>query len=830
MRLEIQKRKKRTESKRSADFLSDIQQGYLFVRSSKLMRLWSIAAVLFSILWFSLLLPFSRLSAQQFPDANNLASFFGVFTGLQTGAALLLSLFVTNRLFARYGLINMLLIYPMIYFSGFAILVVFPLFPVVISARFTQLSWSQGVAEPAYQVSLNTVPDARRDQVRAFIAAVPAQAGVIISGILLAVGDQALSQQQLYLIGLVTAVLCTLNVWRAKAAYRGALEAALLRGQPHVFSSDEIPFGGFPHDPASLDVVSSGLQSPDPGIRRLCVEILGQMVYPVHIDRIVAMLGDTDRYVRLASLQALTTLKAVPARTDVKACLSDPVPEIRIQATISLNALAEGSLELLEPLRKLLDDPDLRVRVCAANLLARAGDPTMVHRVLLPLAKGSDAGMRRQALLALGEYWAASDADTEVIVQAISAGLSDPVASVRRAAADAIQTPTPAFTQMLIPVLGDENDAVRAAAAAAIGRIGGPALEQTLAALDEPELEAGALLALERLSTDESADMIRAYLAEKVQKALRDEALGFSFVPNGEKRLSLLVESLHWRAEEQATLAMRAAGLLGDRETVKLGLDNLQSQDPEQRAYALEILDTIREAPTIRPLFSLWEPDATQPSSSNSHWQAVLEHEDSWVRLCAAFAAKQQTDPQINKSLERMQHNDPNDLVRVTATLLGGDELETLQTLTFMERIVFLRGVPLFVDFPPADLMQVASIATERYFPDGAVITSEGDIGDEMYIIVSGDVRVIADPDIELAVRKPGEYVGEIAIISREPRIATLVASGEVRTLCIDQRQFEGILRERPATSLAVIRVLSNRLKEIDHGWRDHVQTDHTGS
>ena len=70
------------------------------------------------------------------------------------------------------------------------------------------------------------------------------------------------------------------------------------------------------------------------------------------------------------------------------------------------------------------------------------------------------------------------------------------------------------------------------------------------------------------------------------------------------------------------------------------------------------------------------------------------------------------------------------------------------------------------------------------------------------------------DEESELAVRGAGEYVGEMAVISRKPRMARLVAVGDVRTLCIGQKQFEGILRERPETSLAVMRVLCDRLRE----------------
>jgi len=54
-----------------------------------------------------------------------------------------------------------------------------------------------------------------------------------------------------------------------------------------------------------------------------------------------------------------------------------------------------------------------------------------------------------------------------------------------------------------------------------------------------------------------------------------------------------------------------------------------------------------------------------------------------------------------------------------------------------------------------------------------------------------------------------------MAIISREPRNASLVAAGDVRMLCIDQKSFESLLRERPEISLAVMRVLCARLTEL---------------
>jgi CRP-like cAMP-binding protein len=98
------------------------------------------------------------------------------------------------------------------------------------------------------------------------------------------------------------------------------------------------------------------------------------------------------------------------------------------------------------------------------------------------------------------------------------------------------------------------------------------------------------------------------------------------------------------------------------------------------------------------------------------------------------------------------------------------------------------------------------------------VIAEQGEAGEEMHIVVAGEIRVLVrsdgEPPRELARRTEGEYVGEMAVISQEARMASLTCAGPVRTLSLDQRSFQRILRDRPDVSLAVMRVLSARLRE----------------
>ena len=138
-------------------------------------------------------------------------------------------------------------------------------------------------------------------------------------------------------------------------------------------------------------------------------------------------------------------------------------------------------------------------------------------------------------------------------------------------------------------------------------------------------------------------------------------------------------------------------------------------------------------------------------------------------------------------------------------------------TLSLIERVLFLRQVSLFADLPPADLERVASVADERGYADGEQVATQGELGQELYIVVNGTLRVIQERDgseHELALRTAGDVVGEMSLITQSPRIASLVAAGDVRTLRIGHREFGTILRERPSVGLAVMRVLATRLAE----------------
>jgi len=133
-------------------------------------------------------------------------------------------------------------------------------------------------------------------------------------------------------------------------------------------------------------------------------------------------------------------------------------------------------------------------------------------------------------------------------------------------------------------------------------------------------------------------------------------------------------------------------------------------------------------------------------------------------------------------------------------------------TVPLVDRVILLRKVPLFAPLPPQDLQPIAAVAEEQVASEGEILAERGESGDTMYVIVDGEVQVVGPDGQELAVRRVGDFIGEMAVISSQPRAASLIATSPLRVLEIQKPAFEAILRERPETALALMRVLCDRL------------------
>ena len=136
------------------------------------------------------------------------------------------------------------------------------------------------------------------------------------------------------------------------------------------------------------------------------------------------------------------------------------------------------------------------------------------------------------------------------------------------------------------------------------------------------------------------------------------------------------------------------------------------------------------------------------------------------------------------------------------------------------ERAEALRVIPLFATLEDAVLEEIAGLLIDRKFPKDAIIFEEGSVGDYMYLIREGQVKVtkMSEDGREkiLEILGSGDFMGEMALVDREPRSASIKTTRPCVLLALSRQDFLGLLRENPEISMGIIRELTRRLRETD--------------
>jgi CRP/FNR family cyclic AMP-dependent transcriptional regulator len=126
-----------------------------------------------------------------------------------------------------------------------------------------------------------------------------------------------------------------------------------------------------------------------------------------------------------------------------------------------------------------------------------------------------------------------------------------------------------------------------------------------------------------------------------------------------------------------------------------------------------------------------------------------------------------------------------------------------------------LAAVPLFEGLSKKQLRRISSLMTRLDRPAGDVLTKEGQQGYEFFIVLEGEVQV-RQGDRVVATRGPGEYVGEIALLDKRPRTATVVATTPVSLEVLSRREFVSLLAQVPELAEQIMATMAQRLADLD--------------
>jgi HEAT repeat protein/ATP/ADP translocase len=824
--------KSKAKSESAFSLVKDLRSGYDFVISSQLFRLIAISSILYSVLFFTVDFPFSeRISDTYLNDAAGLAGFKGLFTSVTTAVTFLVSLFLANRLYTRLGIVNSVLIMPITYIVAFGLFFISFNFWGAVVARFGQLVILGGLAGTAWTALFNVVPPERRGQVLAFNNGVPAQIGVVLSGLLILLSRQLLDTQDILLLGAFVAVITTVMTIKMRSAYGDALLDALRAGRTEVFSDEDESFMGYKDDPGALQVILKTMHDPRPDTRRLAAEMLGRMGSMMAVPDLIERLGDDNSFVRAAATSALADLGAKAALKELILGLDDPDDLVREETLAALPKLGiDSSPELVRKLELMLKDKNFNIGSHAAVALMYLGEVEAARSFLIKLLESGDVEMRVSALDGIAHIAGAMDGVFPIPPDFILEVLDDPSPQVRRDALHVLFVLNVTTTlEPVLPCLADEDVGVKKNAS--------QLLKQAW-----PESKAGIVRILEEMNqrsldaaldaippgVPEVLDVLREYIRREVNNISYLRSLANSFT-NGGQVVALLVATLRHRESLSEERLIKAVGLFGNRRALDIVRKSLNAGDTGTRAAALEALETLGDPLITRDVLPILDQGGVFILNNERKLDAsveiggLLESRDYWLRAISARVVAELELTDYVPTLRKMK-SDPITLVQHAAmdALAGLDDgatMKTLRTLSTLDRILLMREIPMFSGLSPEDLERIAEVAVEQLFPSKSVICQEGEPGDALYIIVHGDVNVLKRTESDqtvLAVRRDGEFVGEMAILESSIRSATLEADTDVRMLVLDGDSFKAILRDRPEVAISVLQRMSRRVRELN--------------
>jgi CRP/FNR family cyclic AMP-dependent transcriptional regulator len=126
-------------------------------------------------------------------------------------------------------------------------------------------------------------------------------------------------------------------------------------------------------------------------------------------------------------------------------------------------------------------------------------------------------------------------------------------------------------------------------------------------------------------------------------------------------------------------------------------------------------------------------------------------------------------------------------------------------------KIELLKRVPLFSRLDKKALQAVAQIADELDLPAGKEMAIEGDRGREFFVLLDGEADV-KKGDTSINTMKEGDFFGEIALVTKMPRTASVIATTDVRVLVITERDFDALLKKSPDVGRRVAEALAERV------------------
>jgi hypothetical protein len=284
-----------------------------------------------------------------------------------------------------------------------------------------------------------------------------------------------------------------------------------------------------------------------------------------------------------------------------------------------------------------------------------------------------------------------------------------------------------------------------------------------------------------------------------------------TFEPRPSPAMHVLVRLLRRRWTRAADSLVRT--LAGEGPVIDALGEALRSPDARARDEVLGVLGSLVSPGTVALLQASVERARAEIAGADAArlLRAQLASPEPYLRAMALFLLERmdQATPDDFDRLEADEHPIVRETAAAGRATASGAVTGAASTI---EKMIGLRAIGIFDELDPEDLAQLARAGTETWFREGECLCREGEAGDEVFVVLDGEVSVSQGGAVRT--EGPGTCVGELAVLDPAPYEATVVASTvAIRTLRLTGASFRQALGASPVVSEGIIRILARRLR-----------------
>ncbi|MEQ8275534.1 MAG: cyclic nucleotide-binding domain-containing protein [Deltaproteobacteria bacterium] len=763
-------------------------------------------------------------------DEASLAGLFGVLNAVVGVGAILFQVLVTGRLLRRLGVFVFLSVVPILCLAAGSWAIAVPtVFLPIFALKTIEMMGSLSLNQPGLQLLYNPMPTAMRDSVRALVDGAIKKMGGAVGGIVLLVFGAGIDRGLLLGIVIAFSVLILLWLNSLRGGYLRALEEKIGRRAGAMAVTIDAS------DKSTRAKLIATLDDPDPGkviaalnvlarhpdidlspfyerllahasehVRVRTIEIMDERPDPAHVPLLERVLASDGVRPTAQAARALEHVDPVAARRALIGVLEAPEGEhdlglscAAISALLSSDdagerRIAEGALAELfshgrrgpvEERRELarmighlgpgpyarrlatfLDDPDPTVRIAAVEAAALAQDPSLPPKLLYRLF---DRPARRQVIDSLAAY-------------------GDSVVPLVRGALDDRRQPLELRVHLprILRRIGTQNSAN----AMLYSNVNDDAYLRHVI--------------IEQTSRLRRHDRSIAFDPKRIEEAAMRRLRAYAHyqpialdLAAGGPPYRLLTRAVEDRVTQNLEDALRVLGLVTDPEA----MDNAYRGFVEgSYADSVELVDVTLAGHELRQeVLECLEKALPSAVGNQARHRAytLVEGRDIQIAMIAWETLKREGEepPEVREPTQG----------------------EPLMPKAIIDRVFVLEGVQLFHGLSVDDLAAVAALTTEGHASPREVVYREGDPGDSMYIIASGEVHLYRG-DEPLMDLYAGDSFGQVSILDSGPRPVTAEAGDEgVDYLVLQRDPFLDLIADRPGVVNGLFSTLARRLREL---------------